>query len=239
MDANALPQLAKLTQLESVWSMSNGVTQAGLELLGKNEKLRELNIEGAPLKDVEARGLAALRLVRVLNVASHQMSEAGVKHLAELTNLTDLSVSPNGVTKFGDASLKHLKGLTKLEALNVNSNQITDAGLAEMAELKSLRSVNFAFTHVTGTGFKNLTLDELRSLDLHNSPISDAGVKEITRFKKLRVLSLRETKITDAGMMELTALKDLRRLAQGATKTSQTTHGELRKALPKLWITYD
>jgi len=45
----------------------------------------------------------------------------------------------------------------------------------------------------------------LQTLDLYNTQVTDAGVKELKGLKCLRLLDLRRTGVTDAGVKEIKA----------------------------------
>ncbi|MDC0050713.1 hypothetical protein OAJ79_03685, partial [Verrucomicrobia bacterium] len=46
-------------------------------------------------------------------------------------------------------------------------------------------------------------LQQLTSLDLFGTKITDAGLKEVAKMKQLNSLDLRDTQVTDAGVAEL------------------------------------
>ena len=46
-------------------------------------------------------------------------------------------------------------------------------------------------------------LEKVTALNLIDTLITDAGLKEVGKLQKLKVLNLRDTKITDAGVAEL------------------------------------
>src|SRR5947208_10389805 len=52
-------------------------------------------------------------------------------------------------SKVTDASLKELKDLKQLTTLILTGTQVTDAGLKELADLKQLTSLNLGYTKVT------------------------------------------------------------------------------------------
>ena len=58
-----------------------------------------------------------------------QITDAGLVHLKDLTNLQRLYLDQTQVT---DAGLVHLKGLTTLTVLDIKNTPITDAGVAEL-----------------------------------------------------------------------------------------------------------
>ena len=74
-------------------------------------------------------------------------------------------------------------------------------------------------TQVTDAGLKELAgLKSLQMLDLRHTQITDAGLKELAGLKNLQVLSLSNTKVTDAGLKELAGLKSLQALKLGAPR---------------------
>jgi hypothetical protein len=61
-------------------------------------------------------------------------------------------------------------------------------------------------------------------------------MKELATLENLKTLGLVETKVTDKGLKALAALKTLRRLTLGRTAVTSDGVSELRKALPKCEI---
>ena len=69
-------------------------------------------------------------------------------------------------------------------------------------------------------------------LNLSNTKITDAGLKEMAKFKNLKILDLSSTQITDAGLKELAKLQNLGILELYSTKITGVGVAELKKALP-------
>jgi len=82
-----------------------------------------------------------------------QVTDAGLKELATLTNLTTLYLGGTDVT---DAGLKELAALKNLTTLDLFNTKVTDAGLKELAALKNLTSLYLGGTQVTDAGVKEL-----------------------------------------------------------------------------------
>ena len=81
-----------------------------------------------------------------------------------------------------DAGLKALAGLTQLQLLDLRNSQVTDAGLKELAGLTQLQSLDLVATQVTDVGLKELAgLTQLQSLDLWITKVTDAGVQELQK----------------------------------------------------------
>ena len=66
-----------------------------------------------------------------------------------------------------DASMKDIAGLTNLTSLYVGNSGITDAGLKELAGLRHLALIDLYMTRVTDAGLENFAAPEnLKSLTL-------------------------------------------------------------------------
>ena len=76
-------------------------------------------------------------------------------------------------------------------------------------------------------------------LNLYDTRVTDAGLKELKGLAGLRTLNLSGTDITDAGLKELRTLEGLGTLKLGRTRLTQVGVDELRKALPACEIEYD
>jgi len=60
-----------------------------------------------------------------------QVSDAGLVHLKEMTNLRRLYLSETSITKAG---LVHLKGLVKLQTFHLDGSRVTDTGATELQQ---------------------------------------------------------------------------------------------------------
>ena len=74
-------------------------------------------------------------------------------------------------------------------------------------------------------------------LDLNNTQVTDAGLKELAGLQSLQTLVLFGTQVTDAGLKELAGLKSLRELWLGDTQVTDAGVAQLRQALPncRIW----
>ena len=88
-----------------------------------------------------------------VELASSRVTDAGLKELAGLKNLTTIELDFTLVT---DAGLKELAGLKSLTTLELGYTKVTDAGLKELAGLKNLTTLKLSSTPVTGVGLKEL-----------------------------------------------------------------------------------
>ena len=121
----ALPALEKANLVEI-----DGLTDEALVFVGKLANLKDLNLGDA------------------------QITNAGVKSLAGLKNLTRLQL---GWTKdVGDAAIPALSPLSKLEFLGLGGTNVTDDGIPALASLAGLKEVHLMATAVTDQGFAAL-----------------------------------------------------------------------------------
>lgn len=65
-----------------------------------------------------------------------KISDAGLIHVKDVTNVTFLSLVGTEIT---DAGLVNLKGLTNLEVLRLDRTQVTAAGLVHLKDLTKLQ----------------------------------------------------------------------------------------------------
>ncbi len=76
-------------------------------------------------------------------------------------------------------------------------------------------------TKVTDAGLKELAaLKSLRALGLGGTEVTDAGLNELAPLNSLQSLSVDNTKVTDAGLKELAGLENLRALDLRFTKVT-------------------
>ncbi|MCE9560883.1 MAG: hypothetical protein K8U57_02400 [Planctomycetes bacterium] len=85
-------------------------------------------------------------------------------------------------TKVTDADLKELAPLTELTMLNLSKNPITDVGLKELAPFTKLTDLALRETEVTDAGIPDIIkFKHLTALYLGGSKITAAGRKEILK----------------------------------------------------------
>ncbi|MGP0591039.1 COR domain-containing protein, partial [Nitrospira sp. T9] len=151
--------------------------------------------------------LARLSNLTTLQLGGNQIGDAGVKHLARLSNLTRLQLGGNQI---GEAGVKHLAGLTNLTTLHLGSNQIGDAGVKHLAGFTNLRTLELGENRIGDAGVKHLAgLTNLTRLELASNEIGDAGMKHLAGLTNLTRLELGWNRIGDAGMKHLAGLTNL------------------------------
>lgn len=133
----------------------------------------------------------------------------------KLTTLTDLQLgghrkSDNKHLFVKPEDFKYLAALTGLKKLHLGENDgLTDAAMVHIGKLSGLKE-----------------------LILWDAPMTDAGVKPLTRLKELTALDLAfATKITTAALEDIVQLPNLEKLNLAGTKVNDVT---LLAKLPNL-----
>lgn len=249
-----LQTLLKLQNLTSLKLEENSVTRKGLGAVVAFKKLRTLHLSpwsrqhrvGSP----ELKFLAKLKHLRRLTLPP--LTDADLSAIAGLKNLQALYIErfinvsgindksgPPGIT---DDGLKLIAQMTTLRVLSLGGN-LTWRGLRRLKALKQLRSFDVAGSSVSDRGVAVLaTLPaarNLESLNLDETRISNAAIREIVKLKSLEKLSLVSNQITDDAITDLLKLKGLRRLDISENRLSANGVRRLMSGLPKCRIRAD
>jgi len=102
------------------------------------------------------------------------------------------------------------------------------------AVLDDLVSIDLSATKITDIGASALAkASKLKMLRLSETSVSDASLEVIGSLPELESLNLYGTPVTDEGVKKLTGLKKLRKLYLWQTKVTEKGVEELKKALPE------
>lgn len=167
-----------------------------------------------------------------LDLWGSQITDAGLAHLASLTELQTLYLTGTRIT---DAGLAHFTSLTELQTLYLNRcKQVTDAGLAHFINLTELRTISLSTCmQITNFGLVHLAnLTELQTLLLNFcEQITDAGLAHLANLTELQDLELGGTRITDAGLAHLEACTKLEALYTSGTQVTEAGRKRLFRAI--------
>jgi len=109
--------------------------------------------------------------------------------------------------------------------------------LDHLRALTDLRHLQLSESQVTDAGLKNLTkLRKLELLWLYGTHITDAGLQSIEGLTDLFWLDLTGTQVTDLGLEHLKELKGLKWLELSRTQVTSQGIKELQEALPECKI---
>jgi hypothetical protein len=169
---------------------------------------------------------------------SGNVDDAGLAHLARLTNLEGLSITD--APRVRGNGLTALKSHVRLRRLSLARTAVGDAGLAHLEPLTRLESLNLAGTRVTSAGIAHLKpLASLKVLDLQGTPMADVVLQTLSDLPSLEHLDLGGTRIDDLGMPLFRGFKRLQTLNLRGSKVSEAEVADLRKAMPQLKVEFE
>jgi serine/threonine protein kinase len=148
-----MAHLADMASLTHLWLMYTYVTDAGLAKLSKLTNLTYLHPGG--ITDAGVETLLGFRQLSELYLVETQVTAAGLRRLAALP-IAQLSLTGRSIADADLAVLQDFPALSNL-ALTSGKERITDAGLKHLAECPGLRRLNLADTRVTDAGVKELS----------------------------------------------------------------------------------
>ncbi len=129
------------------------------------------------------------------------VSDRGLKHLADSTQLQSLSLFGARVRGPG---VRHLKGLGQLRSLILNDSEINDTGFESIKELPQLWVLFLENTKIGDEGLKHLAgMGQLRCVNLDGTRVTDAGLVHLESLTSLCEVHLSRTAVTDAGVKRL------------------------------------
>jgi internalin A len=122
-----------------------------------------------------------------------------------------------------------------LRMLWLSRTTISDSSLVRIGKLQDLHTLHLDATRITDKGLRSLIdLKYLFSLDLRNTDVSDSGLAEIKKLSNLGSLNLSGTKVTDAGILQLADIEWLQSVNVSKTKATENGKKALKELLPRL-----
>ena len=234
-----LPQPREMLRLGGVKSLRYFKSDANATLLREilasaNESvaLRTRACEVLLQWDVDVPLPESAQDITELDLAGTNVTDKGLKQLAGLKNLMTLKLQDTKVTAAG---LKELAGHKRLASILLSEGQLSDAHLRVLCEIGLMHTLTGQVAGSSKQPFPQ-SVEEIITLELIRSPITDAGLRELARFSNLARLYLRETQVTDAGLKELAGLKTLTLVELQGTRVTEAGVAALQKALPKCEI---
>ncbi|MEZ4376146.1 MAG: hypothetical protein R3B07_35400 [Polyangiaceae bacterium] len=192
-----LRPLLRLPNVQMLELLQPSAHPASLKFLRGMTGLRSLRWAGAFPED-EMRVVGTLHNLRVLDLHYTQLNDAGLAHIASLTDVQELDVSSGPVT---DAGLRHLSPLKRLRRLRLSDYRITDAGLALLPEFPELRELVAEMANASDASL----LGKLPNLEVLSVPryFGADAVPYINRMRNLRELDLSWAKIHGESAMQI------------------------------------
>ena len=177
--------------------------------------LQELVCSNCSLKKSHIKEITKLKALVRLDVSHNQFADSSVVKIAELKNLTFLSLAY--CQNISMKGLKVLHKLAYLEQLSLEGcKNINDKSLSAVAKLVNLIALNVSScSQITGVGLNFLiALKKLTKLSLKLClNIKDDGLKVLPRFPQLAMLDLTSCyNITNRGLEFVFACSKLQKL---------------------------
>jgi beta-lactamase regulating signal transducer with metallopeptidase domain/Leucine-rich repeat (LRR) protein len=227
--AAGLEALAKAPKLESLWL--DGVGDEAVPAIAKVTNLTDLRMSNGRFTDEGLAQLKPLTKLRSLACGSREMTGAGLKELAACTELEELQLP---YTAFNDESMAHLPQFKKLKQLMLYNTKITDEGMKQLAGMTELTDLRLESDAITDAGVKQLAgLTKLRYLDLGRTEITGEALANLTGMTDLRVLNLHQTPIRDEDLVHLKDLKELNFIQLWGTEVTQKGVDQLHEWFPE------
>jgi hypothetical protein len=192
------------------------ITDALLEEIAEFDDVTELRLGGSHgVTDAGLRSIARMTQLTHLDLGGTGVTDAGVAHLARCHRLKDVNLQ---WTATGDGALRALAGLPDLAHLRTG-NGVTDAGLALLQEYPRFASWQGGDAEMSLTSY-----EASPTYLLLRGPFTDQGMRHLSRLDGLFALNIdaAELGITPAGLVPLIGLPRLGWLAVDATDESMT-----------------
>jgi Leucine-rich repeat (LRR) protein len=166
------------------------------------ERFVALDLSKLPLSSSQIKGLDHLQKVQRLNLENTEVDDSAFNEIATLKNLECLLLQS---TQLQGTGFSKLKNLTKLRVLTIGHNQLSNANFKDLKQLPKLRTLQISDAQINDQALKDIaTIDQLEALDIsNNKKISDSGIKQLAKLKKLKRLELRGLKISSNSILAL------------------------------------
>ena len=166
--------------------------------------LEELYLAGTIVDDASCKLIAGFSKLKKLRLARNQVSDTALQTLSVCTSLEELDLSEDSLIT--DAGMAHLAKLTQLKKLNLWRDQISDDGALMLAPLTKLEWLNLDNTKLSNAGLPVLRkMTALTFLHLGSTQITAAGAPALFHLKSLKDLKITRTALgsSDAAVTEL------------------------------------
>ena len=207
-----------------------GVGDGALAILSKIPTLAQLDLRLTKVTDAGMRHLANMHSLRSICISGTPVTDAGLTPLKDLKDLDclDLGIYREG-KNFTDEALANVAGLTKLRWLRLGGSRVTDRGLAHLKDMKRLEHLELGDTQVTDAGLAYLEpLTSLKEVGLPDR-ITDEGATHLSRVASLERIRSNFYHLSDDGVRQLSKLDKLQGLNLGGNTITNASFAELAK----------
>ena len=141
LPSDAFAPLAKLQSIEQL-SLNNAESfdDQAAAFVSKLRSLQQLGLFNAKLTNDGLAHFSQLTNLRGIMIGTGRFTDKGLAHLTNLRNLTMLGLSAD--LDVGDEGINYLAGMTQMTHLDLPGKRITDDGLVALASMTHLNSLN-------------------------------------------------------------------------------------------------
>lgn len=201
-----MPEIAQFRRMKKLDLGHAKVSDKGLQLLA-GMPLTELSVAGTEISDKGLDTVATMKDLVKLDLTECDITNSGIAKLTALPKLVILNVAKTKVDDHGVVLMEKIESLGKID---LTGCRVTDESLKVVSRMR-LSTVLFEKCPITGYGIrKNLRSDTLKKISLDACPIRDSDLPWIAQaVPNLTVLDIAGTQISDQGLSELVKLKRL------------------------------
>ncbi|MBN2590265.1 MAG: M48 family metalloprotease, partial [Sedimentisphaerales bacterium] len=219
-----LKQIKTLEILDSSTTSQN-ITDEGMIQLGELSNLKQLcivnnNKDSKSYGDKGLESLAKCRKLEDLVINSVSITDAGMEHIAKLSNLKKLEIWD--CLNITDKGLAKLTNLKKLEWLNIRTPNLSVSGINNLKEMPNLTYLRAQFIKKGDAVLNIPTLTNLTTLMLglkdSSEKFHDEDLRCLSNLKQLTDLQLGEREYSDDGLAYLSGLTKLERISIGGSR---------------------
>ncbi len=234
-------EIRRLHQLRHLYLTENSkMTGSAFSAVNTINGLETFHVEAEAFSDASIEFVRRQSKLKSLRIIDTKVSDDGLRTLSANNGLEFVNLSDN--KNMTGAGMRFLAHSVHLKCLYLSRSGITDDGFAHIAELPSLESLRIDGTPLGDNGIKGLTsLTKLSDLDIHDTKIGDDGLKVIARLPQLKTLVAYRIKIGDEGLASLDAsprLSFLRLDFSGVTSNGLMQLQNLPKQLSGLFVSH-
>jgi len=234
----SLKHLQRFPRLTRLTINRNQFSDHGLAYLRSLPALTGLHVSGSTNDEIVV--LSSLTQLKKLELVVRKYVNV-LDSLKELKNLETLRIDDGqSLTWDAIATLAEIPGLNEL-VLNHTATLASDSkGIQRLSAFTQLRILGFLRMEFADPTLQRLpALPNLENLILYHNNLVNDSVKNLDRFSKLKVLSLKDNAaIDDRALEHLEEIRNLAELDVTGTKVTVTGVEALSKSLPLCRISY-
>ena len=234
-----LLKLETLTNMQDLKLRCTEITDEGIAVIGNMPKLRYLTIEDANYADCESLDVVAdndsFRSLTLFRLDLDDIELKPFEGCAGIVqaNFRDTVVEGSGLDYLSDSA-------TALKSLNLAESLFSDEYAANVAQFENLETLDLWYTDISDEGLSEIAkLKKLKTLILkQDRDITNEGLATLGTMKSLEFLDLTETSIDDEGLDALKSLSNLKTLVVAQTGVTREGAETLTESNPKLNIEF-